>query len=421
MRRLESTLLLACMIAACGDRTNLLQCEQSSNCDLAGAGLCLDPGTGNRWCAYPDASCPSGYRYSNVQVGDGVSGQCVPLAVDAGIDSKFDGPIDGDTGLRCRVAFEDGIRGNFLGQGSREVWIANVDGTGFVNISNHPTADDFGPTWSPTGLRLAFASNRRGIASRSNNLYDIFVANIDGTGIVNLTESSSFASTDPVWSPDGTRIAFVRSRNIWVMNADGSGAALLSTLTFEDFMAWSPESNKIAFDHFESGGAIIPTIVVATVGDGSAPIKLTASNGPERSASWNPSARIAFTSSDRDILTANADGSNPVNVTMSTSDRNDSPLWIDAGNTIAFEKHHTGHSEIWLISAAGGTARQITRNSVSNDFLDDVSPRGLVTYTRAVSLDVAQVGVIDINGMGERTFSAPRGNNSRGARFSTCP
>lgn len=62
----------------CGSRV-LLDCEQSANCDLAAGGLCSDPGTGRGWCAYPDSSCTSGYRYSDIEVGDGVSGVCVAM------------------------------------------------------------------------------------------------------------------------------------------------------------------------------------------------------------------------------------------------------------------------------------------------------------------------------------------------------
>src|SRR5262249_16064058 len=154
-----------------------------------------------------DSACPSGYRFSDQDVGDGVAGACV-TPTDAGIDTPPD-MTDGDATLRCRVAFEDGPRGAFMGQGSREVWIARTDGTGFVNLSNNPP-DDFAPSWARNGLRLAFASNRNGIAIHNSARYDIFVVNVDGTGLVNLTEGSTASSYGPVWSPDGTRIAFVR-------------------------------------------------------------------------------------------------------------------------------------------------------------------------------------------------------------------
>jgi Tol biopolymer transport system component len=407
---------------ACGS-TAAVQCDVNSGCDLHGGGICAAAPTGNRWCSYPDPSCPSGYRWSAFQTGDGLSGVCVAdvdAGVDAGVDAKPDAPIDGDTTLRCRIAFDDGVRGSFPGDGSREVWLANVDGTGFVNVSNSPS-DDFGATWAPNGLRIAFASNRRGLADQRKDRYDIFVVNVDGTGLVNLTPDSMFSSTLPVWSPDGTRIAFIRSLKLWVMNADGSGAAQLSTLTPFDFVVWSPDGNKVAFDHFEMQGIIIPTIVVATVGDGSTPVQLTSSSGPERSASWNPAARIVFTSSTSDIVTVNPDGSNPVNLTMNAVDQNQSPMWVDNGNTIVFEKRNTGHSEIWRISSSGGPATQLTHNNVNNDFVKDASVRGLVTYNHQDSIDAGRIGIIKIDGTGEIFFNAPGGTNSRQGRFSPCP
>jgi formylglycine-generating enzyme len=81
MRLLDSAMLLLLgMATACSSHIDL-QCEQNSNCDLAGGGVCLDPGTGNHWCAYPDGSCPNGLRYSDVQVGDDVSGICVTSSI----------------------------------------------------------------------------------------------------------------------------------------------------------------------------------------------------------------------------------------------------------------------------------------------------------------------------------------------------
>lgn len=86
-------------IVACNSRKNV-QCEQSANCDLSGGGMCLGAATGNMWCAYPDPLCPGGYRYSNQDVGDGLSGTCVAASpLDAGVDSG----VAGDTGPATRT------------------------------------------------------------------------------------------------------------------------------------------------------------------------------------------------------------------------------------------------------------------------------------------------------------------------------
>jgi hypothetical protein len=75
MTQTYTTLAIAFIAGACGGRANV-QCEQDPNCDLSGGGRCLMASTGNKWCAYPDPQCPSGYRYTDQDIGDGLSGIC---------------------------------------------------------------------------------------------------------------------------------------------------------------------------------------------------------------------------------------------------------------------------------------------------------------------------------------------------------
>ena len=74
------------------------------------------------------------------------------------------------------------------------------------------------PAWSPDGRRIAFQSRRDG------NL-EIYVINLDGTGLRRLTDHPA-ADGRPAWSPDGQWIAFESDRDgkldIYIMRADGS-------------------------------------------------------------------------------------------------------------------------------------------------------------------------------------------------------
>ena len=81
--------LLAVSAVACNNHTDV-QCEQSGNCDLIGGGTCVAAASGNMWCAYPDPSCQSGFRFSDQAVGDGLSGKCSSSDVDAGTDARID-------------------------------------------------------------------------------------------------------------------------------------------------------------------------------------------------------------------------------------------------------------------------------------------------------------------------------------------
>src|SRR5438045_8503320 len=95
----------------CPNRANV-QCETNPNCDLTPGGVCAAASTGSHWCAYPDGSCPGGYRFGNQDIGDGVAGTCVQL-VDAGIDAP---PIDGVPGapaISCKgLPHTCGVTGN---------------------------------------------------------------------------------------------------------------------------------------------------------------------------------------------------------------------------------------------------------------------------------------------------------------------
>jgi Tol biopolymer transport system component len=107
----------------------------------------------------------------------------------------------------------------------------------------------------PAG-QIAFQSERDGD-------FEIWAVNPDGSAPTKLTDNTVL-DADPMWSPDGTRLAFVRAgscanpcRAIWVMNADGTGASALTPFTSgvqDSGPTWSPNGDTIAFASTRSGG-----------------------------------------------------------------------------------------------------------------------------------------------------------------------
>jgi hypothetical protein len=137
------------------------------------------------------------------------------------------------------------------------IFISRLDGSGqrrlteFSNGNKEFTphglnAPDDHPSFSHDGKRIVFASNR----ANSNN-WDIYVMNVNGTGVQRLTTSSAL-DTEPVFSPDDRYIVFSSARTgntaLWSMRADGSNQQLVFDSSAADLEpAWRPDGQQVVF------------------------------------------------------------------------------------------------------------------------------------------------------------------------------
>src|SRR4051812_48339466 len=171
--------------------------------------------------------------------------------------------------------------------------LINADGTGqSILLNGNPPQND-SPVYSPDGSKIAFYRH-------SGFRYDICVMNADGTNVVTLTSANpqlEFSeSLYPSWSPDGSKLVFGSNWNgqrrfeLWMMNANGTGLVQLTTAVQLGTDSQGP--------HFSS----------------------------DSEPAWSPDgSRIAF-SSTRDglpgteLYVMNADGSNPIRLTNNTVD-----------------------------------------------------------------------------------------------------
>lgn len=175
------------------------------------------------------------------------------------------------------------------------LWTMGRDGSAarVVQSGDQWVAD---PSWSPDGARLTFTNNTPDITS------DIWVVNADGSGAVDLTPDplpGVWFDRMPAWSPDGQRIAFSSNRSgttrIWTMRADGSNPTLLQT---EDSAAqvepaWSPDGGRLAW--LSVGPHNTFWISVARL-DGSGFVQFPQAGTAVRLTAWLPDGRIVFAS-----------------------------------------------------------------------------------------------------------------------------
>jgi hypothetical protein len=180
--------------------------------------------------------------------------------------------------------------------GRPQIVIVQVDGSGSAILGDR-TLEGQDPIWSPDGSRIAFRGGR----------YDdergIYVMDADGSDIDRLTtwrRDSDSRYLEPTWSPDSRRMTYDihlsenssvdgdwSSWQVWVVDAqDGTRHPITDAVAENDHGVWSPDGGRVAYMRRIAGE--VPRFVV-TDPDGSNTVILppAVSGAP----TWSPDSR----------------------------------------------------------------------------------------------------------------------------------
>lgn len=254
----------------------------------------------------------------------------------------------------------------------------SATGTGLTQLTTSGGTD---PAWSADGQRIAFV--------RSGDIYWMYA---NGTGVTRVTYNAA-SDQEPAWNPAGTKIAFWADRGsgneVYSIDATNAGSEsglqnVSGDAVRSDFApAWTSGGGTVAYQSFVSGGnneVYKRSVTGGGAGTGSS-TNVSNNSANDGDPNWKPDDSLVAFKSNRDgsfdIWTMTGNG-NSVTKRISSSDDEDEPAYSPDGTLLAYVRAVGANDEIYTATEAGGSQTNRTSNAAA-----DASPDWGVADTTA--------------------------------------
>jgi Tol biopolymer transport system component/DNA-binding winged helix-turn-helix (wHTH) protein len=239
---------------------------------------------------------------------------------------------------------------------------------------------DWTPVTSPDGTKIAF------IRSPEGSVRDVYVMDSNGSPPRRLTQDARLV-VGVTWTADSQNVVFSSNREgefaLWMVPAAGGAIERVAPGAENSYSpAISHKGNLLAYSR-GTGKWDIVRVDLRSSARQVLTDQLLSSNEQDSAPQYSPDGRhIAFQSwrsGAQEIWVCSADGSSPAQLTSFGGALTGSPHWSPDSRQIAFDSRPDGRAHIFVTSPDGGLPRPIT-NSNFNDIVPSWSPDGKTLY-----------------------------------------